>query len=167
MNDRAKSILLGVLLILFGIALLLDKIGVWIFSWEETYPVIFLAISALSFLHVSGGKRDSAFWGTLFGLMGLFFLLRNYGLVYSFWFVPVWPVLLFSVGISFIVLYFFKPHDWAVLIPGSILTFIGLVFLLQELNVWWLGPHLVRDFWPLLLVIVGIILIIGSIAKKD
>ena len=135
MSKQFSNIFLGVLFVLFGTLLLLNELDILYFSWSEAYPVILIVLSISSFISVFRGNKDASFWGTVLGVSGIFFFFRNYGFVDYFWVCEVWPVILLSLGLGFIALFILKPHDWGVLIPGSILTFLGITFILETLNI--------------------------------
>jgi len=166
MKEKSSSILFGVILILFGVALLLEKWDILFFSWTEIYPILFIAVSIVAFLSIKKGKKDGAFWGTFLGLLGIFYFLRNYDIVSQLWFADSWPIIILSLGLSFIVLFAFKPYDWGILIPGGILTFLGFVFFINEFH-FWFAKRLLQNFWPLLLIFIGIILIASSLSKRS
>ena len=166
MNKRSYSAILGVILILFGGLLLLDEWNVLDFTWDQTYPLFMLAIGVLSFISASKGNKSAAFWGTLFLLTGLFYLLRNADLIMTLWFIDSWPIWLLSLGIGFFVLYAFKPHDWGVLIPAGVLTFLGIIFTLESMDIPWISVEAILNLWPLLLILIGLGLIFASLARK-
>jgi len=166
MGKQFTSIFTGVLFILLGILLLLDRYGVFEFSWNEIYPIVFLVLSGFSFASVARGNKSSALWGTVFGIFGLYVFLRNYGVVDYFWYGELWPIIVLSFGLGFIVLYFFQPHDWGVLIPGGILTFLGIIMVLDTFGVPIYTIETIKDFWPLILVLVGGGLIASSLRHK-
>ncbi|NIA29899.1 MAG: hypothetical protein GWP06_08330 [Actinobacteria bacterium] len=166
MGKQFTSILTGVLFILVGVLLLLDRYGIFEFSWTKVYPVILLVLSGFSFASVARGNKHSSFWGTVFGVSGIFVFLRNYDIVDYFWYGEIWPVIVLSFGLGFIVLYFFQSYDWGVLIPGGILTFLGIIMVLDTFDVPIYTIETIKDFWPLILVLVGSGLIISSLKHK-
>jgi len=166
MNNKFSSIVVGVIFIVFGTILLLDKLGIIYFTWDEGFPFILMALSVLAFVSVAKGKKNNAFWGTTLGILGIFFFLQNYEIIHYLWIGETWPVYLIAIGLGFIVLYFFKPQDWGVLIPGGILTFLGAVFFLETLDLSWYTIKHIKNFWPLILILIGLGLISSSLAKK-
>jgi len=167
MNKNNSTLLVGLIFILVGVGLLLDRVHLFNFGWVQIYPIIFLIIAALSFLNAAGGQRNSAFWGGIFAVLGLFFLLRNFSIIPFFWFAEFWPIILIALGVGFIVLYIFNPRDWGVLIPGFILLFIGGLFALGSMDVindvFEFTFNILSIYWPLLLVLFGISLILNSL----
>ncbi len=166
MDNKSSSIALGIALVVVGLGLILNKMHVLDFSWSQIYPLAMLTFSGFSFASLVRGDKNAAFLGTVLAVLGLFFVFRNYDIVDYLWYFEVWPVLLISLGLGFIALYFFKPYDWGILIPGSVLTFLGAVFLLQNLDIAWSTLRLVKNLWPLILVIIGAGLIANNLLKK-
>ncbi len=172
MNRNYSSLVVGLIFILIGAGLLLDRLHLFMFGWMQIYPIIFLIIAAASFFNAASGKKNSAFWGGIFAVLGLFFLLRNFDIIGFFWFSEFWPIFLIALGVGFLVLYIFNPRDWGMLVPGFILTFIGGLFALDSMSLIEDAFDLVYDFmsiyWPLALVLLGIGLILNSLrTTKD
>jgi len=167
MNKLNSSLIIGGIFILVGAGLLLDRLGLFMFGWTQIYPVIFLLIAAASFVNAAAGQKNSAFWGGLFAVLGVFFLLRNFALLPFFWFTDFWPIFLIALGVGFLFLYIFDPRDWAALIPAFILLFLGSLFGLDSLDIiddaFEFIFDLVSIYWPLLLVLFGISLILNSL----
>ncbi|HPG42095.1 MAG TPA: DUF5668 domain-containing protein [bacterium] len=166
MRSRFSSIATGVLFIIIGIILLLNKLDVINFGWDEALPFLFIALSVLSFFSAFTGKKGNSFWGGFFGILGVFYLLQNYDVFDYFWFGDTWPVFMLAFGIGFIVMFLFNPRDWGVLIPGGIFTFLGLVFFLESLDLAWITMRVIKNLWPLILVLIGIGIITSSLSKQ-
>ncbi|MFQ5770870.1 MAG: LiaI-LiaF-like domain-containing protein, partial [bacterium] len=69
-----------------------------------------------------------------------------------------------AVGLGFVVLYFIKPQDWGVLIPGSVLLLFGIIFFLRVTGVFYWKDF--ADYWPVILIAVGISIVINSLRRK-
>jgi hypothetical protein len=167
MSKNNSSLVIGSIFILIGAGLLLDRLELFMFGWEQIYPVLFLLISALSFFNAATGQKNSAFWGGIFAVLGVFFFLRNFDFISFFWFSDFWPIILIALGVGFLFLYIFNPRDWGALIPASILLFIGTLFALDSMELIEDAFEIVYDvfsvYWPLVLVLVGASLIINSL----
>ncbi len=87
--------------------------------------------------------------GILLIVLGVFFLLSNLTEVDISGF---WPLLLLAPGIYFFVLYFINRTDFGVLMPATVLTIIGLLFLYCEYAGWGAMHYL----WPLFMLAPGI-----------
>ncbi len=166
MKKYSSNLTFGVMLILIGGGLLLRRMGFFDFGWNEIYPIALLILGAMSMMSVAKGDKNASFWGSFLLICGLFTFLKNYGVFQFLWEVDLWTIVLLAFGISFLVLYAFKPQDWGVLIPGAILTFFGLVAILDDLDVSWLTIEAIQDLWPLILIIIGVGIILSSFSKK-
>ncbi|HDL18023.1 MAG TPA: hypothetical protein ENH29_03115 [Bacteroidetes bacterium] len=170
MKDSKKSIVPGAILILIGVLIIIHKMDIFNFYWRNLYPVIFLALGAWFFFNVFLRKqRGQAFPGTLFLLLGIFFILRNYSLFYPYYIDEFWPVFLIIFGLAFVVQFLFRPDDWGLLIPGFIFLLLGFVFLARTMG--WFLPYqieyIVETYWPVLLILIGIAIIFSGLKKKQ
>ncbi|HNW58434.1 MAG TPA: DUF5668 domain-containing protein [bacterium] len=161
-----SNLLLGLILILIGGGLLCKQLGLFHFGWEEIYPVALLLFAAMSIVSVAKGDKGNVFWACFLLVCGLFSFMKNYGLVDAFWSVNLWSILLLAFGLSFFALYAFKPQEWGVLVPGCILSTFGLVAILDDLGINWFTMHEVIEYWPLLLIAVGLGIIASSYSRK-
>ncbi len=166
MKKHDSNLVLGLILILIGAGLLFRRMGFFDFGWEESYPIALLLLAAMAIVSVAKGDKSQAFWACFLLICGLFTFLKNYGLVDSFWSINLWSILLFAFGLSFFALYASKPRDWSLLIPGSILTTFGGVAILDDLHVDWFRISYFFDYWPLMLIAIGIAIIIGTLRRK-
>ncbi len=171
MRKNYSSLIFGLVFILVGAGLLLDRLDVFFFGWAQTYPLIFLVIAAASFLSAATGDKSSAFWAGIFTVLGLFFGLRNFDIIPFYWFFEYWPIFLIALGFGFIFLYIFNPRDWGVLVPGIIFLGLGTMFFLGTVDifedVFETFVELFFTYWPLVLVLVGLLLILNSIKHKE
>jgi predicted membrane protein len=92
-------------------------------------------------------------------LIGILFLLGNMNIIDSRDYVRFWPVILIIVGIAYLIQCQHGPG----LFWGVILTFIGTAMLLDRLyfinfNLW--------NYWPLILVAAGIMMIIRASSSR-
>ncbi len=171
MHKNYSSLILGLVFILFGLGLLLDRLDMFAFGWTQIYPVIFLLIAISSFLSAAAGQKNAAFWAGIFAILGLFFTLRNFGVIPYYWFVEYWPIFLIALGFGFIFLYIFYPRDWGVLIPGAIFLGLGTLFILGTMDlledVFENIVEITFTYWPLVLVLIGLLLLLNSIRHKE
>jgi len=171
MRKNYSSLIIGLVFILIGAGLLLDRLDTFRFGWTQIYPIIFLLISISSFLAAAARQKNSAFWGGIFAVLGLFFVLRNFDVIPYYWFPEYWPIFLIALGFGFIILYIFEPRDWGVLIPGVIFLALGVLFILGTMdlleNVFENFADIMFTYWPLVLVLVGLLLILNSVRHKE
>jgi hypothetical protein len=64
----------------------------------------------------------------------------------------LWPLVVLGGGILFFVGFFINRSDYGLLMPGTILTVTGLVFLYCTFEGW----YIMRDLWPFFLVAPGL-----------
>ncbi len=168
MRTHKHSILPGLILIIIGALLLVNKLVPYAIGWFEIYPLILMAIAILIFISVIG-KRDkgAVFFGTFLFLLGLFFSLRNYDIIPYYYMREIWPIILIILGLSFVSVFITKPADWGVLIPGGILLLLGIVFLLRKLDIIYLDiGDIIADYWPVILIIIGGGIIAGALKRQ-
>ena len=158
-NTHNQGKVFGFALVIIGLLFLLSSFDVWDFHWSHILIIIGIFFYAGAF---SGSDRGPIFPGTIVLLIGLFFMLREYDVLddsmYYMW--PVFPII---VGTAFIMMYIFRPGDWGLLIPGTILLVIGILFLAYSYDVFcWNPGRFIRDFWPLILIAFGAKMLVDS-----
>ncbi len=161
-----SSVFLGVAFILAGIAILLNQYQVLEFGWNQFYPLALIGLGVYFILDIVQGNKGAIFWATLAILLGLFFFLRNFGYIPFFWIEEYWPLFMLIFGLAFISLFVVKPEDWGLLIPGTILSFLGLAIASYTMGFHWYPVRVLWRFWPLLLVLIGVVLILNSIQSR-
>jgi len=168
MSKHRNSILPGLILIIIGALLLINKLVPYSIGWYEIYPLILMAIGVLIFVSVIGKQdKGAVFFGTFFLLLGLFFFLRNFDIIPYYYMREVWPIILIILGLSFVSVFITKPRDWGVLIPGGILLFLGIIFLLRKFHIIYLDiEDIIADYWPMILIIIGAGIILGALKRK-
>lgn len=168
--ERNKSLFPGIILIMIGGFLLIRRLGWFYIGWYETYPIGMLLIAFGLFYAVFRRKEHSSiFPATILLVLGGFFFLRNFDYFsFDYYFYDgrdYWPVFPLAVGVAFIVQSFVGPGGLEKLIPGVVLFGIGGFFFLKHFRfLYWLD---IFEFWPLILVLVGAVLIIDSLRKKS
>lgn len=154
----------GILLILIGIIVLIQNLGIDVISWDFLRSFGFLLIGL--FLLIKGFEskpRKNLYIGTFLTLLGFYFILSEINL-YGINPGLSLTVLTFTAGISFYSLFIFTKHDWGYLLYGNLLLMIGFIFLLAYLHI--LPPYLLSEtidaYWPVLLILVGIIVVLRN-----
>lgn len=166
MKNLTISLFPGIFLIGLGLLLLFHKLNLFYFDWSRTYPMIFMLIGVTLLISSIMNKISSAiFWGTIFFLIGILFFLRNFNFIDYYYIHDIWPTFLIIFGIAFVILFIVNPKDWGVLIPGTILLFFGTTFLFKNFH-YWRAQELIQRYWPLILIVIGIGIILGSLKKK-
>lgn len=170
MSEKKRSIVPGAVLILVGVFLLLRQLDLFYLRWRDFYPFVLLGISALFWVATfSGGDKGAVFAAAMFLVLGVFFVLRNFGILsldYYFYYAhEYWPIFLLAVGAGFIALFFFKADDWAVLIPGGTLLLLGTLFLFR--NAGFLDWLHLADLWPVILIAIGLSMVVRSLRRRS
>jgi hypothetical protein len=157
--DKNCGVIPGTILIVLGIIFLLPRLGV---EFGNLWPTFILApgLSFILFFLVSQNKKKTAailIPGVILTLLSIFFYYQSFN---GWWNADkLWPVYPFAVGLSFYVFYFASGrHDKGILIPANILSCFGIIFLILN--------YYTFNFWPLLLIIAGLIFILSSIRKR-
>ena len=141
---------IGGMFILAGILFLLSNFQLISFSYS--WPSFVLLPGVLFFLaffeeRKSIGLLMPASILTCYGL--LFFYCEMFGWEHLD---LLWPVFIIAPGIGFFLMYYLGKKEKGLLIPGSILIFIGLINIgLQDMS---------SFFWPILLIGVGLFLLL-------
>ncbi|MBN2356914.1 hypothetical protein JXO59_12435 [candidate division KSB1 bacterium] len=167
MKKHTSNVVIGAILIVIGLGLILKRMDILSFGWDELYPLVLILLGGMSALSVIKGDKSASFWSAFLLLCGFATFFRNYGIIDAFWTLELWTIVVLAFGISFFVLYFFKPQDWGILVPGAIVTFFGLIFLFDDLNVSWMTLENMRDYWPVILIIIGIGVVISALTRKS
>jgi hypothetical protein len=166
MIQKNRSLLPGIILIIIGAFILLRNLALFRFYWSESYPIFFILLGlVLIVAFIFYRSKSYIFWGSVFLMLGIFFMLRNYDIIDYFFMDEVWPIFLIILGIAFLVKFLVDPKDFGALIPAGILLFIGIINLLRALH-YWEAYDYVKQYWPLLIVIVGLNIIITAMIKN-
>jgi uncharacterized membrane protein len=106
--------------------------------------------------------------GLLFHLIGFLFILIDLELI-SYAFSQLWPVVLIFAGFCLFVTNFYKQSRILkqFLVPAVLLFCLGLVFLLFSLHLFnFTFSQFVVEWWPLFIVVMGIILVVLFFINK-
>lgn len=85
------------------------------------------------------------FWGIVFILIGLLGLANQIININLFEFGNLWPLFILIPGLSFEYSYFVNKKNSGLLVPGGILTIIGLLFVFETATRW----NFSRYTWPI------------------
>lgn len=151
-----KSLVAGIVLIVIGIIFLLP--GFTDLTLRDLWPVLMLAPGILFFLGFIADRRS-------YGLLMPGAILTTYGLVFFYctifgwyWIQDLWPFYIVGPGIGFLLMYRFGRKETALLVPGAIMTLLGLIFLLHSTDYEYL--------WPVAIIIAGALLILKGRRKQ-
>jgi hypothetical protein len=167
MHHKKGSFVPGIVLIAIGLYFLLRQFIESFSVWEQIYPICILLISGFLLWDYWRKKNPKIlFWGIFFLCIGAFFVLRNYNFIPYLYLDEYWPVFLIALGFSFIIRFIAEPQDWGVLIPGTILLFIGLKNMADAFHevFWdWDWEFYLDDLWPVILIVIGLGIIISGL----
>jgi len=158
-EERYGGVIPGTILIILGILFLLPRLGI---NFGNLWPTFILApgLAFIIFYLVSPNRKQIAgilIPGVILTLIASFFYYQSF----SDWAnaEKLWPVYPLAVGIALYTFYIASGRkDRAILVPANILTLMGLAFLVLN--------YYSFNFWPLILIIVGLILILTSVKKE-
>ncbi len=149
MTTTKESRTAGLILIILGIAFLIANATD--LGWRHFWPLI-LILGGIGFIALF--LRDRKNYGVLMPASVLIVIggILTAG-VWLGWdqMNTLWPLFIAAPGIGFFAMYAFGPHKGGLLVPAFILTGIAGVFLLIEYDK--------EEFWPVLLILIGLALI--------
>jgi hypothetical protein len=97
-------------------------------------------------------NRKGAFWGVLLIVIGCLLIINQTFDINFFSMTNFWPLFILIPGLMFEFSYFISRKNPGVLVPGGILTTIGLLFFFEILTDWTLAEYT----WPVYILAVAI-----------
>ncbi len=168
---KSATNLIGILLIVFGVAMLLREYYNFEISLEMVRSYGFLLFGLLGLVYnLSQPQRKSPFLFTFLMLIGLYYTLAELG-VYEITrglSLSAWTL---ACGLAHYPAWLLQhPRRATTLIWGNLFVIIGLLFLGYELRM--ISTHifitLIDDYWPTLIILLGIgFLIDGYFSRKE
>ncbi len=157
---------IGIVLILVGSALLLDRVGVIRFGLPPLLWSLLAIFGALKAIEgFSRKKSGRVFWGTFLFLLGVYGVLRYLDVIElrSYW---MMPAILVIAGLSILMMFVSSPKDWHLLIPALLLTGTGSAIILTELGYLYRYDVLesLRIYWPVGIILFGLALIVRNVS---
>ncbi len=153
----------GIVLVLLGVALLLERTGVLAFGWSVLFWAV-VALAGLSKLVYSYPRKlgGGVFWGTVFFLFGAFEVLMDLDVI-SFGPPFAFPILALIAGLGFAAMYSVSPRRWHVLLAAVFLTGLGAFLTLTEAGIV-NSPgieYALKGYWPVALILFGALLLLN------
>lgn len=96
-------------------------------------------------------KKTNSFWGVLFIVAGIVVLLERYTSIEIPSIGQLWPLFLLIPGLIFEISYFSTRKNPGLLVPGGILTILGLLVLFEIMTNWGYTKYT----WPVYLLAVA------------
>ncbi|MBN2200748.1 hypothetical protein JW777_02210 [bacterium] len=168
MKPKKTSVIPGLLFILTGSWLLFRQFDCAPGLSERLLPVFLIVVSViLLFDALRRSGSSSLFWSVFLLQTGIFFLLRNYGIIARIDADEYWPVFLFAFGLSFFLLFLIRPGQPGLLIPSGLLLYIGLMAASESFMDAPAGlDAAVRYFGPFFLIVSGIRMLLYRIVQS-
>ena len=170
MSDKGKTAAFGLVLIVIGAMLLLGALGVQLPSMQTLWPLIVIAFSLFvlySAVRDKPIKPDSVWFGTMGTLVGFLFAYITLGPGAWGDLRTLWPLFPLIAGVAWLVAYASDPRQIAHLVAALIAGAVGVVALL--INTGWLEPYIGRqllEYWPLILVALGLGMIVQYLVQR-
>jgi hypothetical protein len=164
------SFFIGLLLMLLGVASLLGTIsGASRFSVLISFLVVIIG-AIFAVIAVKLNNRSIYFFIAAFLLQMGFFLFLSSLHIFPFSFSEMWPLLSVFAGISLIIAgwhRYGKLRPWY-MVPAIVFVILGSILLMFSFDVIPFSfVHFVLNWWPLLLVLAGLILFLVSLGTKN
>jgi uncharacterized membrane protein HdeD (DUF308 family) len=163
-----QRILPGIILIAIGGVILVYNLDIIDLGWRTLVGTVMLLIGISIFIGAfKSSDRSPVFPGTYLSLTGLFFITMDLNLINDD-LGDMWPMFIIILGIAFLVTFAFKPRELSPLINAIIFTSLGIIFLLSQAGIleWHDVWHYFGQYWPVILILIGLSLLLKSIRKK-
>ena len=151
----------GIFLILLGAGLILSKLNFLHYTWGIVLWICLgvagLAAAVQAFIT---RRRGVVFWGSVLFFSSIAMLVHRFELFnIAPWDIPATFSL--ALGLSFLVLFFYEPRRFGVLVPFLLFGGYGILYYLWWWDVidWFEMKHYVHTYWPMLIILWGISLI--------
>lgn len=175
-HKKRKVSLAEVLILYFGSALFVVgfvtlALTIYKISFVKTIPVIVLFVGLLFFIMVYTGKnsRKNVFLGFFFCFSSVLLLLTQWNIV-PVSLEQIWPLFLILISISMVMVSLVckKKFELQYLIPAGMISILGIFFILFSFDIVPTPLNVtVSAFWPLLLVLGGLLLIAIYFRKRN
>jgi hypothetical protein len=151
----------GIFLILLGAGLILSKLHVFHYSWGIILWVCLGVVGVVTVVQAFiTRRRGVVFWGSLLFFVSVAMIAHRFVLIdIAPWDVPATFSL--ALGLSFLMLFFYDPRRFGVLIPVLFFGGYGVLYYLWWWDVidWFEMRHYVFMYWPVFVILWGLSLI--------
>jgi len=148
---KISDFIIGLALVVLGLIFLFENFGIIEFDFSRMWPLIVILAGSGFWIGFFRSRKDSGLIlpGTILLVYGFLFLFCA---LYGWWYMEnLWPGFLFGPGLGFVLMYLFGEKEVGLLIPGGILLGLSIIFFLRY--------SVILDYWPLILIAVGLYLI--------
>lgn len=156
---KSSDIFIGVGLVILGLLFLSENFGYLRMDYYEIWPV-FVILGGCGFWigYIQNKKNYGLIMpGTILVVYGIMFF---YCSVEGWYYMQVlWPGFLIGPGVGFYFMYLLGEKERGLLLPATILCGLGVLFFMGKAGIW--------RYWPALLIVFGLYLIIKHYVKKD
>lgn len=97
-------------------------------------------------------KENKYLWGLLLIIIGIGGLLSNWLNIHIWSWSMIWPLFILVPGLGFEYAYFTSRKNPGLLVPGGILTTIGLLFFFETVTNWYFSAYT----WPIYIFAVAV-----------
>jgi hypothetical protein len=157
MPEEKKTLIPGILLILFGIFLLF-RTDTFIEQERSVFVTVLMIVFALLLLLEAfrRQRKGALFWGVFLLVFAGFRILDSMTISYTGDLFHQENALPFAFGIGFLAIFVVNPRDWGLLIPSCIFLFLGIGLMLVDLPFGqWELETLIESYWPVPVIFLG------------
>jgi len=151
----------GIFLILLGAGLILNKLRVFHYSWGIIFWICLGVAGVVTVVQAfMTRRRGVVFWGSLLFFVSVAMIAHRFVLIdFAPWDVPATFSL--ALGLSFLMLFFYDPRRFGVLIPVLFFGGYGVLYYLWWWDVidWFEMRHYIFTYWPVFVILWGLSLI--------
>lgn len=164
---KSRPVWFGIVLIVVGLAMLLDHMEILSMSWWLIFWACVTAGSAVVLARSSKSREGGVFWLTVLFFFALYQTLRQLGAMDVHEAIG-FPLLLVIAGIGLVVVVVTHPVRWHLLVPAVVLIGVGGAMLLAEYDVitHWAVRNAVNSYWPVALILFGGAMLLNGATKK-
>ena len=152
MKRSTQHFFWGIVLIILGVLLLFGNLSE--FGMSRLWPVFPFIVGVGFWIGYFQDRQNHGLLmpGTILVVISLLFLYCNI----TTWsnMETLWPIFILAPAVGFIAMFLGGNRDKGLLFPSGILTLIGIIFLAIT--------HGLSEFWPILLIIAGALLILSQ-----
>lgn len=168
-NNNLGSLIPGIVLIVLGLVFFAATQGAFNLNWGTIWPAFIMiggaAVLLQAFLTPDPRRRAGlVLGGTIPLLIGAFFFATTTGLLDWSAQGTLWPIYPLIVGVAFFAAYLTSGlTQTGYVVPGAILTLVGLVFLGVAL----VGSYdIMGKIWPIFLILAGVLVLVAPQARR-